>query len=74
MAARCVAQLDSNVADTATWELLIRGTIVDSGTGPGPASLARTPAGFKAGDARLTIHYGEEENVYTVDWGVTEPC
>lgn len=69
-----VAQLDANVADTATWELLIRGTIVDSGTGPGPADLGPYSAGFKAGDARLTIRYGEEENVYTVDWGVTEPC
>lgn len=69
-----VAQLDDNVADTATWELRIRGTVVDSGTGPGPAALGPYPAGSKAGDARLTIDYGQEENVYTVDWGVTEPC
>ncbi len=71
---RVVANLDQNVADTATWEIKVRGNVVDSGTGPGPRDLGPYAGGHSAGDARLTILYGEEENVYTVDWGATERC
>jgi hypothetical protein len=71
---RVVAHLDDNVADTATWELTINGDVKDSGTGPGPADLGPYVAGHSAGDAKLTIDYGQEKNVYTVSWGKTSPC
>lgn len=68
------AELHADVAQSATWSVSINGSVVDSGTGPGPRDLGPYEAGYKAGTAQLTISFGEESHVAIVEFGDVEQC